>query len=106
MIADGYVEITQDEWDYYVGNKGMGDNGTGYIRVDGKPVSAPPYVPSKEEKLAQLEAEYEADKQEIKGYLMDAILLDDDDTVEELKQEMAEREAQYQTDREQIEREG
>ena len=106
MIAKGFVEIDEDEWSYYVGNMGSGDNGTGYIRVDGKPVSAPPHAPSKAEKLAALEAQYEADKEELKGYLMDAILADDNATVAEIKQEMAEREAQYQTDREQIEREG
>ena len=103
MFDKGFVEIDEEEWNYYVGNKGMGDNGTGYIRVNGKPVSAPPYVPSKEEKLASLEARYESDKDELKGYLMDAILSGDDDTVAELKEEMAELEAQYQSDRKELE---
>ena len=63
MLEAGFVEITQEEWEYYVGNKGAGDNGTGYIRgKDGKPVSAPAHVPTKEEKLAQLDAQYDADK--------------------------------------------
>lgn len=107
MIAQGFVEIDEEEWNYYVGNHGDGDNGTGYIRdpQTGKPVSAPPYVPSKAEKLAQLEAQYEDDKNELKGYLMDAILADDTDTVDELKAERAEREAQYQQDRKDIEEE-
>lgn len=65
----------------------------------------PIHVPTKAEKLAQLEAEYEADKQEIKGYLIDAILLDDNDTVEELKQEMTEIEEDYKANREEIEKE-
>ena len=65
----------------------------------------PIHVPTKAEKLAQLEAEYEADKLEIKGYLIDAILLDDDETVEELKQEMADIEADYKANREEIEKE-
>ena len=105
MLANGYVEITQEEWEYYVGNKGTGDNGTGYIRdaKTGKPVSAPPHLLTKEEKLAQLEAEYEANKAELKGYLMDAILSDDNETVEELKQEMADIEKQYQLDRKELE---
>ena len=42
--AIGCVEISDEEWAYYIGNHGMGDNGTGYIRdlKTGKPVSAPP----------------------------------------------------------------
>lgn len=63
----------------------------------------PIHVPTKEEKLAQLEAEYEANKNELKGYLMDAILSGDNDTVTELKEEMAEIEAQYQLDRKELE---
>lgn len=54
-------------------------------------------------KLANLEAEYEANKNELKDYLMDAILSDDNDTVAELKEEMAEIEAQYQIDRKELE---
>lgn len=104
MLENGYVEISQEEWEYYVGNKGMGDNGTGYIRgKDGKPVSAPAYVPTKAEKIAQLENQYNTQKSEIKGYLMEAILSDDTDTITELKQEMADIEADYQSKREELE---
>ena len=40
----GCVEISNEEWAYYIGNRGQGDNGTGYIRdlKTGKPTSAPP----------------------------------------------------------------
>lgn len=105
MFNQGFVEITQEEWEYYVGNKGTGDNGTGYIRdaKTGKPVSAPPYIPSKAEKIARLEAQYNTQKEEIKGYLMEAILSDDTDTITELKQEMADIEADYQRKREELE---
>lgn len=104
MLKKGFVEISQEEWEYYVGNKGAGDNGTGYIRgKDGKPVSAPAYVPTKAEKIAQLEAQYNTQKAEIKGYLMEAILSDDTDTITELKQEMADVEADYQAKREELE---
>lgn len=43
----GCVEISDAEWAYYIGNRGAGDNGTGYIRdpKTGKPVSAPPAPP-------------------------------------------------------------
>lgn len=104
MFNSGFVEIDEEEWSYYVGNKGMGDNGTGYVRgKDGKPVSAPAYVPTKAEKIAQLENQYNTQKAEIKGYLMEAILSDDTDTVAELKQEMADIEADYQSKREELE---
>ena len=45
--AAGCVEISDEEWAYYIGNRGAGDNGTGYIRdpKTGKPVSAPPAPP-------------------------------------------------------------
>ena len=45
--AAGCVEISDEEWAYYIGNRGAGDNGTGYIRdpKTGKPVSAPPALP-------------------------------------------------------------
>lgn len=96
MIADGFVEIDEDEWSYYVGNHGMGDNGTGYIRVDGKPVSAPPYAPSKAEKLASLEAEYKEEKAKLEGYFTIALLMDDTDTQAELKEELADLDSWYQ----------
>jgi len=45
--AHGYVIISAEDWGYYVGAHGIGDNGTGYIRdaIMGKPVSAPPAPP-------------------------------------------------------------
>ena len=44
-IAEGYVSVSDEDYAYYVGNNGTGDNGTGYIRgADGKPVSAPAIV--------------------------------------------------------------
>mgnify|MGYP000927699452 CR=1 FL=1 len=50
-IDDGYIPISDEDYQHYVGNRGMGDNGTGYIRdtETGKPVSAPPAPPVKEE---------------------------------------------------------
>jgi hypothetical protein len=103
LINEGFVEIDENEWNYYVGNKGEGDNGTGYIRVNGKPISAPPYVPTKDEKLAQLEAEYEQEKAQLKGYFNTALLMDDTETQEELKQEMAELETWYAEEKAEIE---
>jgi hypothetical protein len=103
MFDKGFVEIDEEEWNYYVGNKGMGDNGTGYIRVNDKPVSAPPYVPSKEEKLATLEAEYKGEKAKLEGYFTTALLMDDTDTQAELKEELSDLEGWYKEEKEAIE---
>lgn len=43
-LDDGFSPITDEDYQHYIGNRGAGDNGTGYIRdpKTGKPVSAPP----------------------------------------------------------------
>ena len=43
-LDDGYIVISDDDYQHYIGNRDAGDNGTGYIRdpKTGKPVSAPP----------------------------------------------------------------
>lgn len=106
LIADGYIEITADEWSYYVGNMGSGANGTGYVRgADGKPVSAPPYVPAKEERIAQLDAQYDSDKADIMSYFTAAVFAGDEDEQAELRAEMAEIDAAYIEAREAIENE-
>ena len=50
-INDGYIPISDEDYQHYIGNRGAGDNGTGYIRDSktGKPVSAPPVPPVEEE---------------------------------------------------------
>lgn len=66
-IDDGYIPISDEDYQHYVGNRGAGENGTGYIRdpKTGKPVSAPPAPPVEtepqeppvdEERLAAFEA--------------------------------------------------
>lgn len=66
-LDDGYIPISDEDYQHYIGNRGAGDNGTGYIRnpETGKPVSAPPAPaveakPSEpvidEERLAAFEA--------------------------------------------------
>ena len=46
-INSGYTPISDEDYQHYIGNRGAGDNGTGYIRdpKTGKPVSAPPAPP-------------------------------------------------------------
>ena len=43
-INDGYTPISEEDYQHYIGNRGTGNNGTGYVRdpKTGKPVSAPP----------------------------------------------------------------
>ncbi len=50
-INDGYIPISEEDYQHYIGNRGAGENGTGYIRdkETGKPVSAPPAPAVKEE---------------------------------------------------------
>ena len=50
-IDDGYIPISDEDYQHYIGNRGAGDNGTGYIRdiKTGKPVSAPPAPPVEDE---------------------------------------------------------
>lgn len=99
MIADGFVEISEADWELY-----CEDGGNKYVRgEDGKPTLAPPHVPSKAEKLMSLEAQYETDKKALKDYLMDAIIADDTEAVEDIKAEMAEIEAGYLDAREELE---
>ena len=50
-IDNGYILVSNEDYQHYIGNRGAGDNGTGYIRdtKTGKPVSAPPAPPVEEE---------------------------------------------------------
>lgn len=106
LIADGYIEIDEDEWSYYVGNKGQGKNGTGYIRgKDGKPVDAPAYVPTKEERLAALDVQYDNDKIVLSKYFTEAALSGDTALQEELRQELDDLNAKYTAKRKEIEEE-
>lgn len=100
LLADGYIEIPKEDWEYYIGVHGNGDNGTGYIRdpKTGKPVSAPAYVPTVEEKLAALDSQYAADKKVLANYYLDAALAGDTDTQNALRDEMMALNEQYDAD--------
>ena len=45
LIANGFIETTEEDWRYYIGANGNGANDTGYVRDPdtGKPVDAPAY---------------------------------------------------------------
>jgi hypothetical protein len=61
--------------------------------------------PTKEEKLAALDSQYEADKKELGNYYMDAMIHGDSDLMSELAEEMTALDEQYAKDREEIEKE-
>lgn len=104
LEADGYVEIDEGEWNYYVGNRGGGKNDTGYIRgKDGKPTDAPaaPELTDDEKKaraLAELDMQYKADKSELSTQYLDAAMSGDNDTMTAIKQELAALNAKYDAD--------
>ena len=105
-LKQGYIEIDEDEWSYYVGNKGQGKNGTGYIRgADGKPTDAPAYVPTKEERLSQLDAQYKADKAELSKYYVEAVLSGNTDAQTSIKAELETLTSEYDKNRAEIEEE-
>lgn len=103
LIADGYIEISEEEWNYYAGNRSAGKNGTGYIRgKDGKPTDAPAVVVTDEEKkaraLAELDTQYKADKQELSTQYLYAAMSGDTDTMTTIKDELAALNAKYDAD--------
>ena len=101
MYADGFVDLSEDDWNYYVGNMGAGDNGTGYIRdaVTGKPVSAPPAPkPSKAQRIAQLEKDFESARFTISTYYMEAVLDGNVEVQKDLQGELAELKEQFESD--------
>lgn len=101
MYADGFVDLSEEDWNYYVGNRGTGNNGTGYIRdaVTGKPVSAPPAPkPSKAQRIAQLEKDFDSARFTIGTYYMEAVLDGNVDVQKDLQGELAELKEQYESD--------
>lgn len=64
-----------------------------------------PYVPTKEEKLAALDAQYDADKAELIKYYSEALIVEDAELQAELKAELEELDADYVEQRKAIEEE-
>ena len=104
LKSDGYIEIDESDWDYYVGNCGAGKNGTGYVRgADGKPTDAPAHTPSTDEKKRAVIAQYEADKDGLMKYYADAALHDDAELMEDLKAEMTALDEKFAEDMKELE---
>ena len=101
MLANGCFEISDTEHDYYVGDMGAGDNGTGYVRdmTTGKPVSAPPAPkPSKAQRIAQLEKDFESARFSIGTYYMEAVLDGNVEVQKDLQTELSELKEQFESD--------
>ena len=97
-MAEGWVELTQEEWEYYTNNRGYGDNGTGYIRdpETGKPVSAPKRVYMKTELAEIARSQCTSVVTANENEIAKAVALGgQDDYVAELREEIAEAEAKY-----------
>lgn len=95
-IDDGYIETSDEDYAYYVGNRGTGANGTGYIRgADGKPIDAPAVVVTTEQKQASIAADYESQISELKDALATATLAGDESLIAGLKTEYADVKAEY-----------
>lgn len=104
LINDGYIEISDEDYQYYVGNKGQGDNGTGYIRdsTTGKPISAPARVITLEEQANALKSEYEANIKAIDEAIQIAKNNNDTVYVTELQQERQNTLDEYATKLEEL----
>ena len=104
LISDGYIEISDEDYQYYVGNKGQGDNGTGYIRdsTTGKPISAPARVITLEEQANALKCEYEANIKAIDEAIQIAKNNNDTEYVAELQQERQNTLNEYATKLEEL----
>lgn len=96
-LDDGYIETSDEDYAYYVGNRGTGANGTGYIRgADGKPTDAPSIVVTTAQKQASIAADYESQISELKDALATATLAGDESLIAELKTEYADVKAEYE----------
>ena len=97
QLDDGYIETSDEDYAYYVGNRGAGANGTGYIRgTDGKPTDASAVVVTTAQKQASIAADYESQISELKDALATATLAGDESLIAELKSEYTEVKAEYE----------
>ena len=101
---EGYIEVSDEDWNYYTGNFGDGDNDTGHIRdsITGKPISAPARVITLEERVNALKAEYENNIKAIDEAIQIAKNNNDTEYVAELQQERQNTLDEYATKLEEL----
>lgn len=85
---DDWYEISEEDFQKYLLGSHGGDNDSGYIRdtETGLAISAPPIVIEKtyEQELAEVTANYKAQTDEIKDAYLEAVLIDDENTAENI----------------------
>ena len=99
-----YIEVSDEDWNYYTVNCCDGDNDTGYIRdsITGKPISAPARVITLEERVNALKAEYENNIKAIDEAIQIAKNNNDTEYVAELQQERQNTLDEYATKLEEL----
>lgn len=104
-LDKGYIRTSEEDWNYYIGNMGEGDNGTGYIRDSktGRPVSAPAHVETLEEQKAALKSDYDAAVNELQQSIQIAMLNGDTEVIAELQEEYTSLQEEYLAELEALE---
>lgn len=93
-----YIETSYADYMLYCGNS---SDGKEYVRnmESGEPMEKPPYVPTAEEKLAMLDAEYQQKFDEINNAIIIAVTEGDTELQQELVAEKAALKEEYTTKR-------
>ena len=96
-----YIETSYEDYMLYCGNS---PDGKEYIRnmETGEPMEKPPYVPTAEEKLAMLDAEYQQKFDEINDAIIIAVTEADTDLQQELVAEKAALKEEYAAKRSEL----
>ena len=68
------------------------------IPVKPEPETPEPHVPTTEEKIAQLDGQYQSDKQVLQGYYVEFMIAGNVAGMEVIKQELADLAGQYDAD--------
>lgn len=97
LVTAGYTIVDNGDYQYYIGNRGLGDNGQGYVRdnATGKPISAPAHIATPSEQANNLATAYTATVSGINSNIVLAMADGDTDTVAELKEDKATALAEY-----------
>lgn len=106
MIGEKLYKDNQSDMDKYtdyavwcnVNNATIEDKGD-YYEI----VKVTPYVPSKEERIAELDVQYQADKAQLMQYYFEFSINDNVEGMNSIKQELADLTAQYDADLAEIE---